>query len=99
MGVQQLNLKTLVIQPGHFRTDATNLSRFEFDCPTTNYAQTNEVNRHHIQEKYGKNGDVKKACKVLIDLVKGEGDVQRRDLVSSLSQGTDSWEACVKGKE
>lgn len=98
--LQQLNIKTLVVHPGHFRTDVAKPSKYDFDRPTTHYAQLNEMSRETISSVHGQQpGDVKKACKVLIDLIKGEGDVEGRDLPATLPLGTDAWETCVQETE
>ncbi|KAF2158494.1 hypothetical protein M409DRAFT_71614 [Zasmidium cellare ATCC 36951] len=98
--LQQLNIKTLVVHPGHFRTDATKLSKYNFDRPTTSYAEINAFSRGTLAAMHGQQpGDVKKACKVLIDLIKGEGDVEGKEISPTLPLGTDAWETCVQETE
>lgn len=97
---QDLNIRTLIVNPGHFRTDATKPTKYDFDRPTKSYAAVAEMNKGFIETMHGSQpGDIKKACKVLIDLVKDEGDVKGRQLPPSLPLGTDAWETCVKETE
>ncbi|KAF2158392.1 hypothetical protein M409DRAFT_31088 [Zasmidium cellare ATCC 36951] len=97
---QDLNIRTLTVHPGHFRTNVTHPTKYDFDRPTTSYNGILEWGRGAVVQMYGNQpGDTGKACKVMIDLVKGEGDAKGKTLPPSLPLGTDAWETCVQETE
>lgn len=88
-------VKTLVVNPGHFRTEVVSPAKFDLPKDSPNYQYLSDHYADVIpNQMYGNQpGDTRKGVKTCIDLVKGEGAAAGRELPLYLPLGTDAFEA------
>lgn len=88
-----LGIKTLLIEPGRFRTkllSTSNLSAVPTKVPE--YAEASSALHQHLAEEDQKqDGDASKAIKVILDLVRREGCAEGRDVPFRLPLGPDCF--------
>ncbi|RFU72570.1 putative oxidoreductase [Trichoderma arundinaceum] len=97
--VRHLGLRTLLIEPGFFRTDLLaqgNLKTVESDIP--DYIEASKAFNKLLSEKnHAQSGDTKKGVAVIVDLVRQEGVAQGRTVPLRMALGPDAYEI-IKGK-
>ncbi|KAI1246702.1 hypothetical protein MGN70_010581 [Eutypa lata] len=88
-----LGIKTLLIEPGRFRTkllSASNLSAVPTKVPEHAEASS-ALHQHLAEEDQKQDGDASKAIKVILDLVRREGCAEGRDVPFRLPLGPDCF--------
>ncbi|KAK1243402.1 hypothetical protein MKX07_004030 [Trichoderma sp. CBMAI-0711] len=97
--VRPLGLRTLIIEPGFFRTDLLsqgNLKTTESSIP--DYAEASKAfNRLLAEKNHAQAGDPKKGVAVVVDLVRQEGVVEGKKVPVRMALGQDAYEV-IKGK-
>ncbi|KAH7413242.1 oxidoreductase,short chain dehydrogenase-like protein [Cadophora sp. MPI-SDFR-AT-0126] len=90
--IAPLGLRTLLVEPGFFRTDLLNASNTKYiDSKISDYKPLTEQNfttfkgYHKLQP-----GDPAKGVQRIVDTVKGEGDARGKAFPVSLALGTDA---------
>lgn len=98
MEARPLGIKTLILQPGSFRTNMQNPRKFT-DAPESAHYQALMDGYVTFSEKvHGKiDGDVAKFAGIAVDLVKGEGCAEGKEVPLSMPVGPDAF-AYVKGR-
>ena len=85
-------IKTLIINPGHFRTDVAALRKHDAIEESKNYPAFNAFVKNILPHMHGNQpGDAVKAASLTIDLVKGEGVAKGRELPPFLPMGSDAY--------
>ncbi|ETR99736.1 NAD(P)-binding protein [Trichoderma reesei RUT C-30] len=97
--VRPLGLRTLIIEPGFFRTDLLsqgNLKTTESSIP--DYAEASKAfNRLLAEKNHAQAGDPKKGVAVVVDLVRQEGVAKGKKVPVRMALGQDAYEV-IKGK-
>jgi len=91
---QPFGIKTLLIEPGRFRTSFlsdANAQMTKSDIP--DYKESSIAFRQNIsREDMTQPGDVEKAVRIILDLVKGQGVAVGKEVPFRLPLGTDCYE-------
>ncbi|KAF3074466.1 putative oxidoreductase YusZ [Trichoderma lentiforme] len=97
--VRGLGLRTLLIEPGFFRTDLlsqANLKTMESSIP--DYKEASQGFNKLLQEKnHAQSGDPKKGVAVVVDLVRQEGTAKGKTIPVRMPLGPDAY-ALIKDK-
>lgn len=97
--VRSLGLRTLLIEPGFFRTDLltqSNLKTVESSIPEYNEA-SRAFNKLLVDMNHAQSGDPKKGVAVIVDLVRQEGVAKDRTVPVRMALGPDAY-ALIKKK-
>lgn len=87
--IQPFGIKTLILQPGSFRTKIADPCRYNFP-PTTAYKETMGWMEKHLAELSGtQQGDPARFAEVVVDLVKGQGFAEGKEVPTKLLMGSD----------
>lgn len=91
-------IKTLILNPSNYRTEVTAAGKRDFGSPKlarpeeggTKYAHLGAMSETAMPQFHGTQaGDPAKLAKVFVDLVRGEGVAEGRDLPAFLPLGRD----------
>ncbi|KAI9700997.1 MAG: hypothetical protein M1820_006642 [Bogoriella megaspora] len=84
-------LKTIIFEPGYFRTQALSQANIKHEAPRIpDYAAFNEMTLQYEKSVYGKEpGDARKAVDLMIDVVKAEGPASGKSTPLRLPLGSD----------
>ena len=84
-------LKTIIFEPGYFRTQALSQINIKHEAPSIpDYATFNETSLQYERSIYGKEpGDPRKAVELMIDVVKAEGSAIGKPIPLRLPLGSD----------
>ncbi|RTE71140.1 hypothetical protein BHE90_014465 [Fusarium euwallaceae] len=93
------NIRTLIVEPGQFRTEllsSRNLKNEPSKIP--DYAQRSKDFDEYLAKRSGHQaGDPEKGVAIVLDLVRGEGVAEGRDMPLRIALGADGYEV-VKDK-
>lgn len=88
--IQPFGVKTLIIQPGSFRTNIAHPSKYNFP-PSEAYKETMDWMRDHLAGLSGtQQGDPSRFAEVVVDLVKGQGYAEGKEVPTKLLIGSDT---------
>ncbi|KAF8574246.1 short-chain oxidoreductase [Ramaria rubella] len=92
--ISPLGLRSLYFEPGYFRTSFLEADhRSPYDPRIQDYAEmTREANERLIAYNGKQPGDPKKLVQVIIDVVRGEGMADGRDIPLGLPLGSDCYD-------
>ncbi|KAL6898625.1 NAD(P)-binding protein [Trichoderma evansii] len=97
--VRSLGLRTLLIEPGFFRTDLLaqgNLKTVESSIP--DYREGSKAfNKLLVDKNHAQNGDPKKGVAIIVDLVRQEGVAKDKTVPLRMPLGFDAYEL-IKSK-
>lgn len=97
--VRDLGIRTLLIEPGFFRTDLlsqANLKTVESSIP--DYKEASKGFNKLLQEKnHAQSGDPKKGVAIVVDLVRKEGTAKGKTIPVRMPLGPDGYEV-IKNK-
>lgn len=97
--VRPLGLRTLLIEPGFFRTDL--LAQGNLKTVQSSIADYSEgstaFNQLLADKNHAQSGDPKKGVKVVVDLVRQEGVAQGKTIPIRMPLGPDAYEV-IKGE-
>lgn len=91
--VRPIGIRTLIVQPGSFRTSIRDLTRKadNFVTNSTHYQEILEGYKKTCEDTHGtQRGDPEKFANLTIDLVKGEGTAEGKEVPLILPVGPDS---------
>ncbi|KAK4897958.1 hypothetical protein LTR27_004342 [Elasticomyces elasticus] len=93
--VKPLGIKTLILQPGIFRTEIQNMKKASI-AESKHHQGMMAGYSDFMTQGYGKfEGDPSKLAKLAVDLVKGEGSAEDKEIPLALPVGPDAY-AMVK---
>lgn len=97
--VTHLGIKTLLVEPGHFRTNLLASGHMQkIDSNITEYSQMISAFATAMKQVSGHQpGNIEKGVSVVIDLVKGEGVAQGKETPSRMPLGVDAFDG-IKAK-
>ncbi|KAF7190198.1 Oxidoreductase BOA17 [Pseudocercospora fuligena] len=82
--VKASGIKTLILQPGSFRTNIARPDKYNFP-PTENYKETMEWMEDHLAGLHGtQKNDPVRFAKVAVDLVKQEGSAEGKEVPETI---------------
>lgn len=97
--VRSLGLRTLLIEPGFFRTDLLaqgNLKTVESSI--TDYIESSKAfNKLLVDKNHAQSGDPKKGVAIIVDLVRQEGVAKDKTVPLRMPLGPDAYEV-IKNK-
>jgi NAD(P)-dependent dehydrogenase (short-subunit alcohol dehydrogenase family) len=88
-------LKTLVVEPGRFRTQLLSASNLKVKLPESrisDYAQYYAALDNIAAESNTQPGDPQKLASIVVDLVRGEGVVKNKKIPLRIQLGQDAWD-------
>ena len=89
--IKHTGIKTLIMQPGRFRTDVANPQKTDFGTSEHHQHLLDEFKARMDTTHGNQSGDPKKFVDVVIDLVKGEGCAEGKDKIPpNLPLGSDA---------
>lgn len=87
--IRSFGIKTTILQPGSFRTNIAHPSRSNFP-PSIAYKEIMDWMEKHLAELHGtQQGDPARFAEVVVDLVKGQGYAQDKEVPTKLVVGSD----------
>ena len=92
--VAPFGLRTSILTFGHFRTEVLHPSNIKLRAPNkvSDYAEINDQVKKQLAKNHGAwPGDVKKACDLIVDAVRGEGSCANKELPLRLPIGSDTF--------
>lgn len=88
------NIRTLIVQPGSFRTEGIYSHGWNSEHPITEYESLRTRTQARFASVPGnENGDPDKAAEVIVDIVRGEGIAKGREWPNYLMLGHDAEHA------
>jgi NAD(P)-dependent dehydrogenase (short-subunit alcohol dehydrogenase family) len=91
--VRSLGLRTLLVEPGFFRTDLlsqSNLKTVQSSIPEYNEA-SKAFNKLLSDKNHAQSGDPKKGVAVVVDLVRQEGTAKGKTMPVRMPLGPDAY--------
>jgi len=91
--ISPLGLRSVIVEPGHFRTNLHVVATSSYEKRIGDYTPTTETYFQTYKSMVGKQpGDPNRAVEVILDLVRGEGVAQGREVPTTLPLGSDALE-------
>ena len=89
--LQPAGIKTLILQPGSFRTDIRDLNRVHVPKTVYHNEMTDAFKTFMEQSHGAQEGDPEKLANIMIDIVKGTGVAEGKQVPMTLPLGPDAF--------